>query len=147
VVLTRTTGQASLPDTCPVCAHTPISSDLCKPNKALRTTLKAFLRTEEKKREKERQERQEAQPAPSGTAAPADEALVRQESQQDSNVVEETPANGPLPNAGEDSSAAQPVDTASAAAEADAAGEEQIGTNGVSQVVSFLLRANSIAQT
>lgn len=48
-------GQASLSDTCPVCAHTPVSPDLCKPNKALRTTLKAFLRTEEKKREKERQ--------------------------------------------------------------------------------------------
>lgn len=48
-------GQASLPNTCPVCAHSPVSADLCKPNKALRTTLKAFLRTEEKKREKERQ--------------------------------------------------------------------------------------------
>lgn len=48
-------GQASLSDTCPVCAHTPVSPDLCKPNKALRTTLKAFLRTEEKKREKDRQ--------------------------------------------------------------------------------------------
>ncbi|KKK14457.1 hypothetical protein AOCH_002871 [Aspergillus ochraceoroseus] len=53
--------QISLPETCPVCAHTPISPDLCKPNKALRTTLKAFLRTEEKKREKERQA---AVPAP-----------------------------------------------------------------------------------
>lgn len=38
-----------------MCAHTPVSPDLCKPNKALRTTLKAFLRTEEKKREKDRQ--------------------------------------------------------------------------------------------
>ncbi|KAL4749205.1 hypothetical protein BDW72DRAFT_178831 [Aspergillus terricola var. indicus] len=128
--------QASLPDTCPVCAHTPISSDLCKPNKALRTTLKAFLRTEEKKREKERQERQEAQPATSDEAAPAlaEEASVRQESQQDSNVVEETPADGLLPNPAEDSSAAQPVDTAPLAAEVDAPGEEQVGTNGVSQI-------------
>lgn len=47
-------GQSSLPESCPVCDHNPISPDLCKPNKALRTTLKAFLRTEEKKREKER---------------------------------------------------------------------------------------------
>ncbi|EEH11750.1 conserved hypothetical protein [Histoplasma capsulatum G186AR] len=46
--------QGSLPECCPVCAHTPLSSDLCKPNKALRTTLRAFLRTEEKKREKDR---------------------------------------------------------------------------------------------
>ncbi|KAJ5585595.1 uncharacterized protein N7459_005395 [Penicillium hispanicum] len=49
------TCQASLPTTCPVCAHSPVSPDLCKPNKALRITLKAFLRTEEKKREKDRQ--------------------------------------------------------------------------------------------
>ncbi|OKL60421.1 hypothetical protein UA08_03975 [Talaromyces atroroseus] len=46
--------QTSLPDSCPVCDHNPVSPDLCKPNKALRTTLKAFLRTEEKKREKDR---------------------------------------------------------------------------------------------
>ncbi|OAX84904.1 hypothetical protein ACJ72_00726 [Emergomyces africanus] len=46
--------QALLPESCPVCAHTPLSADLCKPNKALRTTLKAFLRTEEKKRERNR---------------------------------------------------------------------------------------------
>ncbi|KAL5001286.1 hypothetical protein BDV10DRAFT_14093 [Aspergillus recurvatus] len=126
--------QASLPDTCPVCAHTPISSDLCKPNKALRTTLKAFLRTEEKKREKERQERQAAQPATSDETAPAEESSVRQEPQQHSHAVEETPVDGPLPNAAEGPSAAQPVDTAPSAAEVDAPREEQVETNGVSQV-------------
>ncbi|EEA27377.1 hypothetical protein TMatcc_004336 [Talaromyces marneffei ATCC 18224] len=46
--------QTSLPESCPVCEHNPVSPELCKPNKALRTTLKAFLRTEEKKREKDR---------------------------------------------------------------------------------------------
>ncbi|OJJ76607.1 hypothetical protein ASPBRDRAFT_192729 [Aspergillus brasiliensis CBS 101740] len=64
--------QASLPETCPVCAHTPISPDLCKPNKALRTTLKAFLRTEEKKREKERQSTTPATPATTNGATTAD---------------------------------------------------------------------------
>lgn len=64
-------GQASLPDTCPVCAHTPLSSDLCKPNKALRTTLKAFLRTEEKKREKDRQSATPATVPASGDGTPA----------------------------------------------------------------------------
>ncbi len=44
-------GQASLPEACPVCAHEPVKAELCKPNKALRTTIKVFLRTEEKKRE------------------------------------------------------------------------------------------------
>lgn len=51
---TYSLGQSSLPESCPVCEHNPVSPDLCKPNKALRTTLKAFLRTEEKKREKDR---------------------------------------------------------------------------------------------
>ncbi|KAF9891646.1 hypothetical protein FE257_003658 [Aspergillus nanangensis] len=69
------TCQTSLPETCPVCAHTPISPDLCKPNKALRTTLKAFLRTEEKKREKERQS---ATPATNGVT-PVDGTPVSHE--------------------------------------------------------------------
>ncbi|KAI9875104.1 MAG: hypothetical protein M1830_008877, partial [Pleopsidium flavum] len=43
--------QTSLPEACPVCAHEPVKAELCKPNKALRTTIKVFLRTEEKKRE------------------------------------------------------------------------------------------------
>lgn len=48
-------GQTTLPSSCPACEHTPVSADDCKPNKALRTTIKAFLRTEEKKREALRQ--------------------------------------------------------------------------------------------
>ncbi|EAS34473.3 uncharacterized protein CIMG_05497 [Coccidioides immitis RS] len=76
--------QGSLPENCPVCAHTPLDADLCKPNKALRTTLKAFLRTEEKKRERERPvTKPAAEPAapttetgtPAETPAPAVEPL------------------------------------------------------------------------
>ncbi|OJD10054.1 hypothetical protein AJ78_08779 [Emergomyces pasteurianus Ep9510] len=63
--------QALLPESCPVCAHTPLSADLCKPNKALRTTLKAFLRTEEKKREKARPP---APPAPAVEPEPSESA-------------------------------------------------------------------------
>lgn len=47
-------GQTSLPKSCPVCAHTPLTADDCKPNKALRLTVKAFLKSEEKKRDKDR---------------------------------------------------------------------------------------------
>ncbi len=46
--------QATLPASCPVCEHSPLSADDCKPHKALRTTIKVFLRTEEKKRESSR---------------------------------------------------------------------------------------------
>ncbi|KAK4106686.1 hypothetical protein N658DRAFT_555499 [Parathielavia hyrcaniae] len=46
--------QSTLPLSCPVCEHSPLSADDCKPHKALRTTIKVFLRTEEKKRESSR---------------------------------------------------------------------------------------------
>jgi hypothetical protein len=69
----RHTGQACLPESCPVCDHNPISPDLCKPNKALRTTLKAFLRTEEKKREKDRTS---STPITPTVATPADNAAT-----------------------------------------------------------------------
>jgi hypothetical protein len=76
ILLTDSVGQTSLPESCPVCDHTPISPDLCKPNKALRTTLKAFLRTEEKKREKERP----AAPQPSTSVVPSgDGGAVQQD--------------------------------------------------------------------
>ncbi|CAG7946397.1 unnamed protein product [Penicillium nalgiovense] len=79
------TCQASLSDTCPVCTHTPVSPDLCKPNKALRTTLKAFLRTEEKKREKDRQSA--APPTPSNIT-PADSKTPVHEAAPDKNGAE-----------------------------------------------------------
>lgn len=93
LTLTLILGQVTLPDNCPVCAHTPLSSDLCKPNKALRTTLKAFLRTEEKKREKDRQS---ATPA-TGTATAEDTPVPSEQlatrapvsALEDQNVVEE----------------------------------------------------------
>ncbi|KAH0148867.1 hypothetical protein KCU82_g13343, partial [Aureobasidium melanogenum] len=42
--------QATLPDACPVCSHSPLDADMCKPNKSLRMTVRAFIKAEEKKR-------------------------------------------------------------------------------------------------
>ncbi|EXJ87294.1 hypothetical protein A1O3_04253 [Capronia epimyces CBS 606.96] len=39
---------------CPVCDHKPFTSDVCKPNKAMRNTIKAYLKTVEKSRADER---------------------------------------------------------------------------------------------
>lgn len=44
-------GQATLPSSCPVCEHTPVSGADCTPFKSLRTTIRVFLKTEEKRRE------------------------------------------------------------------------------------------------
>ncbi|KAJ5298976.1 uncharacterized protein N7443_007096 [Penicillium atrosanguineum] len=83
------TCQPSLTDTCPVCAHTPVSPDLCKPNKALRTTLKAFLRTEEKKREKERQS---ATPLTPTIPTPAESEQIPAKTPVEKTPAEATPA-------------------------------------------------------
>lgn len=47
-------GQLSLPPSCPVCEHSPLGAEDCKPNKSLRTTIRVFIRTAEKKREANR---------------------------------------------------------------------------------------------
>ncbi|KAJ5108152.1 hypothetical protein N7456_004827 [Penicillium angulare] len=85
--------QTSLSDTCPVCAHTPVSPDLCKPNKALRTTLKAYLRTEEKKREKERQAN--APPTPT-IPTPVESEQVTADNSNGQTLTESAPAEAPL---------------------------------------------------
>ncbi|KAJ8120344.1 hypothetical protein ONZ43_g2924 [Nemania bipapillata] len=41
--------QATLPSSCPVCEHTPVSGADCTVYKSLRTTIRVFLKTEEKK--------------------------------------------------------------------------------------------------
>lgn len=88
----RCPGQQSLPESCPVCDHHPISSDLCKPNKALRTTLKAFLRTEEKKREKDR-------PSTTPTVATPVDGAANQTGAQTTTVSAGQDSGGPEPSA------------------------------------------------
>ncbi|KAF2426585.1 hypothetical protein EJ08DRAFT_681196 [Tothia fuscella] len=46
--------QSTLPVSCPICAHSPLSPDLAKPLKTLRLTVISFVKNIEKKREKER---------------------------------------------------------------------------------------------
>lgn len=103
----RRQGQTSLPESCPVCDHNPVSRELCKPNKALRTTLKAFLRTEEKKREKDRSSNTPAvnvTPAPvaSTTTEAHDEAAVStNKSSENANSTEAAQAEPALAVAAE----------------------------------------------
>ena len=41
-------GFSSISDHCPICEHRPMSQEMCKPNKALRNTAKAYLKTAER---------------------------------------------------------------------------------------------------
>ncbi|KAL9125751.1 MAG: hypothetical protein Q9217_005098, partial [Psora testacea] len=45
-VVTRTSvrSQANLQQSCPICFHEPVNADDCRPNKALRQTVKIFLK-------------------------------------------------------------------------------------------------------
>lgn len=109
--------QATLPNSCPVCSHSPLSPDNCKPHKALRTTIKVFLRTAATKRAKDTPPvtpveatpaapslpaPDSAEPAAAADAAPAEEApkptietpaadLVKTDANGDANVDGQEP--------------------------------------------------------
>lgn len=104
-------GQSTLPSSCPVCEHTPVAAEDCKPNKSLRTTIKVFLRTEEKKREALRLKEVKISPPPTpldATATPVEAPAVTEanavvdkvadavetDAETTPAVVEETPVNG-----------------------------------------------------
>ena len=84
-VLTISSGQASLPEACPVCFHEPVKADDCRPNKALRTTIKVFLKKKIVEREAANKKRLAAEKA-AATPAP--------------HVSEETSARRPSLNLG-----------------------------------------------
>lgn len=82
------TCQSSLPQFCPVCEHSPLAADDCSPNKSLRTTIRVFLRTAEKKREATRQKEfkdstpftpiEAPKPSHAATESVADDSAARQ---------------------------------------------------------------------
>lgn len=71
-IANRNLGHSKLPASCPVCEHTPISTEDCKPNKSLRTTIRVYLRTEEKKREIARGHTQNEKPPESTSVSASD---------------------------------------------------------------------------
>lgn len=71
-----------------MCEHTPVSAEDCKPNKSLRTTIKVFLRTEERKREALRLK--ETKATPPATPIEVKPAVV------EAPVPDETPVEAPV---------------------------------------------------
>lgn len=84
VIANSEPGQSTLPSSCPVCEHNPVAAEDCKPNKSLRTTIKVFLRTEEKKREAFRLKEEKNTP-PDTPVLPEPTPVVQ------TAVLEETP--------------------------------------------------------
>jgi hypothetical protein len=92
LVLTLRQGQSNLPASCPVCEHSPLSAEDCNPNKSLRTTIRVFLRTAEKKREASRpKEDKDSEPAtpveaPKQTLPTTETSVVETPIEQNSGV-------------------------------------------------------------
>jgi len=78
-------GQASLSEACPVCLHEPVKQEDCKPNKALRTTVRIFLKKRSIDRENARKKELLEKAA---AATPATPSLAETSAPQPS----ETPA-------------------------------------------------------
>lgn len=85
-------GQSSLPQACPVCLHEPVKADDCRPNKALRTTIKVFLRKKGIEREAARKKELLEKIANSSTSsanAPIDQQKQPSPPQVSANSVSE----------------------------------------------------------
>lgn len=122
-------GHSKLPSSCPICEHSPLSGEDCTPHKSLRTTVRVFLRTEEKKREvgrpKDATPATPVEPTPTpqlptpGVATPgadvapasADQHAIDANGQADTVLPskEESPGAGPGPDASTETVSCLPV--------------------------------------
>ncbi|RPB02141.1 hypothetical protein L873DRAFT_489489 [Choiromyces venosus 120613-1] len=85
--------RSKLPDVCPVCDHSPLSADDCKPNGALRTTVAVFLRTAEKKHNLSMQKLQKEQ---AKSVEPPTEAKVPEPEPEKHRPSRTSPVVNPL---------------------------------------------------
>ncbi|THV47891.1 hypothetical protein BGAL_0282g00100 [Botrytis galanthina] len=125
--------HSTLPSSCPVCEHTPVASEDCKPHKSLRTTIKVFLRTEEKKRvDAAAKQSKETPPATPADALPTPTESNSLAGPVDStpNVQEDTASSNEVQT---DTESAKPADNNIASAEAGASEEAQSEAHDVPQ--------------
>ncbi|KAK3656553.1 hypothetical protein LTR56_002900 [Elasticomyces elasticus] len=115
-----------LGEACPVCQHTPVSGEDCKPNKNLRTTISAYIKTEQNKRQKA-QEKEARLAAATPVAAPATSETPVPATEQ--NAEAHGDADGE-PAAEEDTPALQRANSAQGEAEHDQESTEDAKTNG-----------------
>ncbi|KAI9726613.1 MAG: hypothetical protein M1828_000980 [Chrysothrix sp. TS-e1954] len=94
--------HSTLPSSCPICDHEPLVAADCKQNKNLRLTVRAYLKSEEKKRDKVKQAEaptpapKPATPLPvtpivAESAAAASPVKGQADTQQDGNQTRDVP--------------------------------------------------------
>ena len=115
----NTTGQDLLDDCCPICLHEPIQKQDCKPNKSLRTTIRAFLKKKVMEKENAKKKQMLAKKPPP-SAAPALLETTNSEVSQLNPVVEAGSTLVPIAKDG-------PEDTSRAPSAAPAEGLERDG--------------------
>ncbi|KAF7888913.1 hypothetical protein EAF00_009213 [Botryotinia globosa] len=127
------TCHSTLPSSCPVCEHTPVASEDCKPHKSLRTTIKVFLRTEEKKRvDAAAKQSKETPPATPADALPTPTELNSLAGPVDGtpNIQEDTASSNQVQT---DTESAKPAEDNIVSAEAGASEEAQSEAHDVPQ--------------
>ena len=75
LLLMSSQGEANLDNECPVCLHSTVDKTLIKPNKTLRTTIKAFLKKKVMEKETQRKKDETLKLAPVIAAAPLMSAI------------------------------------------------------------------------
>lgn len=87
-------GQTTLPQSCPVCEHSPVAAEDCNPVKSLRTTISIWLKTKLRERDV-------------------------QQAKESANTPREAPAESPAPSATQEPTPAPKVDTSEAKPESN----------------------------
>ncbi|KAL8999924.1 MAG: hypothetical protein Q9169_001330 [Polycauliona sp. 2 TL-2023] len=99
--------QSSLPQACPICLHEPVKAEDCRPNKTLRTTIRAFLKkiaTErEKAQKKQESDKAAANPVPAAaestertpSIAPTTTSAARPDHEHDTAQASQEASNNP----------------------------------------------------
>ena len=81
-----------------MCLHTPVAQDLCKPNKTLRTTIKAFLKKKVMEKETQRKKEDAAKTSAIGTATPvaalSSNSISAEKSEEDGKDLPESMSKG-----------------------------------------------------
>lgn len=86
------TGLGTLSTICPICEHSPLAKEDCKPNQSLRTTVAVFLKTAEKKHALAMSQQKKAGASAAPTPEPA--AVKAPEVQTPQTPAAETPTVG-----------------------------------------------------
>ncbi|KAL8917983.1 MAG: hypothetical protein Q9208_007647 [Pyrenodesmia sp. 3 TL-2023] len=84
--------QPTFPEACPICLHEPVKAEDCRPNRSLRTTVKAYLKKQVTLREQAQKKQAVKQAADQAAGAPAVVSAPTQADDPSSTIPNGLPA-------------------------------------------------------